>query len=61
VLGAQESCSDMEIKSAYHKLVLQYHPDKVAHLGEKYVRVAEERFKRIQNAYDEIKRERGMN
>lgn len=60
VLGVKKSDRDTDIKSAYHRLVLQYHPDKVAHLGEKYVKIAEERFKRIQDAYDEIKQERGV-
>ncbi|GAH62533.1 unnamed protein product, partial [marine sediment metagenome] len=48
------------IRSAYRKLAAQYHPDRVDNLGEEFVRVAEEKFKRINEAYEEIKKERGF-
>ncbi len=53
-LGIRRSASQEEIKKAYRKLVLQYHPDKVAHLGDEFKALAEERFKQIQQAYQEI-------
>ena len=34
-----------EIKKAYKKLAREYHPDKVARKGEEYVKIAEEKFK----------------
>ena len=39
---------------------MKNHPDKVASLGPEFVKVAEERFKAIQEAYEEIRRERGF-
>jgi len=35
---------------------MQYHPDKVGHLGEEFKKVAEEKMKEINNAYEFLKR-----
>jgi DnaJ-class molecular chaperone len=50
VLGVKNGASDAEIKAAYRKLVMKYHPDKNA--GDK---AAEEKFKEINNAFDTLK------
>ena len=42
------------------QLSMRNHPDKVASLGPEFVKVAEERFKAIQEAYEEVRRERGF-
>ena len=55
VLGVGRSASAAEIKQAYRRLAGQYHPDKVAHLGKEFQELAEERFKQIQAAYQELK------
>ena len=56
VLGL-ESGADMEaIKKAYRTLSMQYHPDKVSHLGEEFRTVAEEKMKEINQAYDYFKK-----
>src|SRR5262249_391174 len=47
VLGLSRTASDEEIKKAYRKLALKYHPDKNPDDG----RAAEERFKEIGEAY----------
>ena len=60
ILGIDHDASVEEVKSAYRLLSLQNHPDKVANLGPEFVRVAEERFKAIQQAYEEIRREKGF-
>ena len=52
VLGLEKGATFEEIKKSYRKLCLQYHPDKVAHLGEEFKRVAEEKMKDINVAYD---------
>lgn len=58
VLGIDKSASEETIKGAYRELVGQYHPDKVAHLGEEFKRLAEERFKQIQQAYQTVQHNR---
>ena len=60
VLGVDKNASADEIKKAYRKLAVKYHPDKVATLGEDIQKAAEEKFKAISQAYEAICRERGM-
>ena len=50
VLGVARDASDADIKKAYHKLVMQYHPDR--NPGNKD---AEEKFKEVNNAFDILK------
>ncbi|HNY25011.1 MAG TPA: molecular chaperone DnaJ [Alphaproteobacteria bacterium] len=50
VLGVVRDASDADIKKAYHKLVMKYHPDK--NHGDK---AAEEKFKEINNAFDVLR------
>ncbi len=50
VLGVARDASDTDIKKAYHKLVMKYHPDK--NPGDKS---AEEKFKEVNNAFDILK------
>ncbi len=59
VLGLDRGASFEEIKRAYRTLSMQYHPDKVSHLGEEFKRVAEEKMKEINAAYDFFKRHQG--
>ncbi|MDX2511313.1 MAG: DnaJ domain-containing protein [Desulfobacterales bacterium] len=54
ILGIAAGASKEEIKSAYRRLAAQYHPDKVQHLGKDFQNMAEERFKKIQQAYEEL-------
>ena len=61
VLGLQKGASDAEIKSAFRKMAMKYHPDKVSTLGEDVRKGAEEKFKALSEAYDLIKKSRGMN
>lgn len=56
VLGL-ESGADMDtIKKSYRQLSMKYHPDKVAHLGDEFKNVAEEKMKEINAAYDYFKK-----
>ena len=55
VLGVTPGADQEEIKKAYRELVNKYHPDKVAHLGDEFQKLAEIRFKEIQQAYQELK------
>ncbi|HEB49252.1 MAG TPA: J domain-containing protein [Desulfobulbus sp.] len=56
VLGLEQGAGFEAIKKAYRKLSMQYHPDKVAHLGDEFKRVAEEKMKEINAAYDYFKK-----
>jgi hypothetical protein len=57
VLGVSPNATPEEIKQAYRQLAGQYHPDKVAHLGEEFRQLAEKRFKEIQEAYQKLSSE----
>ncbi|MFT7612230.1 MAG: DnaJ like chaperone protein [Parvicellaceae bacterium] len=60
ILGLSESATVDEIKKAYRKLVITYHPDKVQHLGPELQSGAKEKFQKIQEAYDTIKKQKGI-
>ena len=60
ILEVQKSDSDQKIKSAYRELAKKHHPDKVQHLGDAYVKAAQDKFQKIQMAYETIKAERGF-
>ncbi len=60
VLGLTREATDDEIKSAYRSLVRKYHPDKVSHLGDEFIELAEEKFRALNEAYEQIRRERGF-
>lgn len=60
MLRIEPSASDDEIKKAYRKMVLKYHPDKVLHRSADDRKWAEEKFKRVTAAYERIKRERNI-
>jgi len=52
VLGVQPGASEVQIRDAFHRLAIHYHPDKVHHLGEEFERVAKEKFQRLKDAYE---------
>lgn len=60
ILEVSESASDEEVKKAYKKAAVKYHPDRVASLGPEVQKEANERFAKINAAYDQIKTARGM-
>ena len=60
ILEINETATDSEVKKAYRTLVKKYHPDKLQHLGKVHVAAAEEKFKKIQEAYEKIRINRGM-
>jgi DnaJ like chaperone protein len=61
ILEIEASASDDEVKTAYRKMANKYHPDKVAYLGEDIRKAAGEKFRKVKDAYDTIKNDRGMN
>jgi len=60
ILEIEKTASNEELKAAYRKMVKKYHPDKLQHLGEEHVKGAEEKFKQVQKAYEQIQKERGI-
>jgi hypothetical protein len=57
VLGVADGASKAEITTAYRKLALTYHPDKVAHLKPEVREYADQKMKDINAAYAELKRQ----
>ncbi len=55
-LGLEKGATMDEIKKAYRKLSMKYHPDKVRHLGDEFQKIAETKMKEINAAYDYFKK-----
>jgi DnaJ like chaperone protein len=60
VLGIEPAATEEEIKKAYRQMAVRYHPDKVAQMGEEYQKGAKEKFQKVQEAYENIKKARGI-
>ena len=60
ILGVDANATNDEIKKAYRNLAKEYHPDKVSYLGEDIKKSAEEKFKKINDAYEAIRSQRGF-
>lgn len=60
ILEISSTATDEEVKKAYRRLAKEHHPDKVAHLGEEMRKAAEEKFAKLNQAYERIKSARGM-
>jgi DnaJ like chaperone protein len=56
ILEIDRSASKQEVKKAYRKMANKYHPDKVSHLGKEMQDLAEEKFKAVNDAYQQIKK-----
>lgn len=61
ILELEPTATNEEIKKAYRTLAVKHHPDKVGYLGDDVRRNAEQKFQKITEAYDKIKKERGFN
>lgn len=61
ILEIGEHATDDEVKKGYRKMALKFHPDKVAQEGVEVQKAATEKFKKVQEAYENIKKKRGMN
>ena len=55
MLGIDSSATDDEVKKAYRRMAMKYHPDRVAGMSEEMQRNAAEQMKEINQAYDKIK------
>ncbi|EEH55772.1 uncharacterized protein MICPUCDRAFT_18794, partial [Micromonas pusilla CCMP1545] len=54
VLGVARGASDEEIKAAYRAAAMRWHPDRNASMDAAAASVAEERFKRVSDAYERL-------
>ncbi|NQX81537.1 MAG: TerB family tellurite resistance protein [Flavobacteriaceae bacterium] len=60
VLGVESSSSNIQIKKAYREMIKKHHPDKFQYLGDEYAEGVKNKFIKIQNAYETIKKERNI-
>jgi DnaJ like chaperone protein len=61
ILEIEPTASNEDVKKAYRKMAMKYHPDKVSHLGDDFRKSADEKFKKVNEAYEKIKKERNLN
>lgn len=60
VLGVSPTANNDEVRAAYRRMAMKNHPDKVATLGPDVQKAAAEKFRQVQEAYEAIKKERGL-
>ncbi|SHI54404.1 TerB family tellurite resistance protein [Pseudozobellia thermophila] len=60
ILEIEKTATDGEVKKAYRAMAKKYHPDRVNTQDEAIKKGAEEKFKQVQKAYEEIQKERGI-
>lgn len=60
ILGITRDASTEEVKKAYRQMALKYHPDKVSYLGEDFKAAANDKFQKVNEAYEKIKKEKGF-
>ncbi len=60
ILEIDESATEAEIKKAYRKMAIKYHPDKLSDLGAEIRDAAEDKFVKVQEAYETIKKQRNI-
>lgn len=60
ILEAEPTATDEELKKAYRKMAVKYHPDKVHYLGEDVQKAAHEKFQKVNEAWEIIKKQRGI-
>ena len=58
ILGLDKYCTKEDIKKSYRKLVMKYHPDKLQGVSDDIVKLANEKFLSIQEAYEKIMQHR---
>jgi DnaJ like chaperone protein len=59
-LEIEPTATNDEVKKAYRRMAMKYHPDKVNDLGEDVKKSATEKFRSVNEAYEEIKKQRGI-
>ena len=54
ILEIEKGADPQAIKRAYRKMAKKFHPDKVQHLGKEHQKGAEEKFRKVQEAYEQL-------
>ncbi|MBA3985547.1 MAG: DnaJ domain-containing protein, partial [Flavobacteriales bacterium] len=60
ILEIEKTASAAEIKAAYRTMAKKYHPDKLQHMDEAYRKGAEDKFRKVQEAYEQLQKEKGF-
>jgi DnaJ like chaperone protein len=60
ILEIERTATDAEVKKAYREMAKKYHPDKLQHMDEVHQKGAEEKFRKVQEAYEQLQKERGF-
>lgn len=60
ILEIEKTVTVPEIKAAYRTMAKKYHPDKLQHMDEAYRKGAEDKFRKVQEAYEQLQKERGF-
>jgi len=60
ILGISSSATNEEVKKAYRKMAMKYHPDRVSYLGEDVQKAAREKFEKVKEAYNKIEKDRNL-
>lgn len=60
ILEIERTATEDQIKAAYRTMAKKYHPDKLHHMDEVYQKGAEEKFRKVREAYEQLQKERGF-
>lgn len=60
ILEIEKSATDAEVKKAFRTMAKKYHPDKLQHMDPAYQKGAQDKFTKVQEAYEQIQKERGL-
>ena len=58
ILGVNKNATDSEVKKAYRKMAIKYHPDKLTGVSEDIKKLATQKFQAVKEAYEQINKER---